>query len=43
MATGLQMGAYEAALKYTQERTQFGKPIAAFQLVRISSPGCSPT
>ena len=34
MATGLQMGAYEAALKYTQERLQFGKPIAAFQLVQ---------
>ena len=34
MATGLQMGAYEAALKYTQERLQFGKPIASFQLVQ---------
>jgi glutaryl-CoA dehydrogenase len=34
MATGLQMGAYEAALKYTQERLQFGKPIAAFQMVQ---------
>jgi glutaryl-CoA dehydrogenase len=34
MATGLQMGAYEAALRYTQERLQFGKPIAAFQMVQ---------
>jgi len=34
MATGVQMGAYEAALKYTQERHQFGKPIASFQLVQ---------
>jgi alkylation response protein AidB-like acyl-CoA dehydrogenase len=28
------MGAYEAALKYSQERLQFGKPIASFQLVQ---------
>jgi glutaryl-CoA dehydrogenase len=34
MATGLQMGAYEAALKYTQQRLQFGKPIASFQMVQ---------
>ncbi len=34
MATGLQMGAYEAALKYTQKRLQFGKPIASFQLIQ---------
>src|SRR6202040_1873460 len=27
MATGCAMGAYEAALKYAQERLQFGKPI----------------
>src|SRR5882762_3341066 len=33
-ATGCQMGAYEAALKYSQERLQFGKPIASFQLVQ---------
>ena len=26
--------AYEAALKYSQERLQFGKPIASFQLVQ---------
>ena len=34
VATGCQMGAYRAALKYTQERLQFGKPIASFQLVQ---------
>ncbi len=28
------MGAYEAALKYVQERMQFGKPIGSFQLVQ---------
>ena len=33
-ATGLQMGAYENALKYAQERLQFGKPIGAFQLIQ---------
>jgi glutaryl-CoA dehydrogenase len=33
-ATGCQMGAYENALKYTQERLQFGKPIASFQLIQ---------
>src|SRR3954463_14326437 len=34
MATGCAMGAYEAALKYAQERIQFGKPIASFQLIQ---------
>jgi alkylation response protein AidB-like acyl-CoA dehydrogenase len=34
MATGCAMGAYEAALKYAQERMQFGKPIGSFQLVQ---------
>jgi alkylation response protein AidB-like acyl-CoA dehydrogenase len=34
MATGCAMGAYEAALEYSQERLQFGKPIASFQLVQ---------
>ena len=29
-----QMGAYEAALKYAQERLQFGKPIGSFQMVQ---------
>jgi alkylation response protein AidB-like acyl-CoA dehydrogenase len=33
-STGVQMGAYEATLKYAQERLQFGKPIAAFQMVQ---------
>jgi glutaryl-CoA dehydrogenase len=33
-ATGCQMGAYEAALAYAQERLQFGKPIGAFQLIQ---------
>jgi glutaryl-CoA dehydrogenase len=33
-STGIQMGAFEATLKYTQERSQFGKPIASFQLVQ---------
>ncbi len=34
MATGCAMGAYEATLKYAQERLQFGKPIGSFQLVQ---------
>jgi alkylation response protein AidB-like acyl-CoA dehydrogenase len=33
-STGCAMGAYEHALKYTQERLQFGKPIASFQLIQ---------
>jgi len=28
------MGAYENALKYCQERLQFGKPIGSFQMVQ---------
>ena len=32
--TGSQMGAYENALKYAQERFQFGKPIGSFQLIQ---------
>jgi len=36
-ATGCAMGAYENALKYCQERLQFGKPIGSFQMVQISS------
>jgi len=39
-STGVQMGAFEATLKYTQERQQFGKPIASFNWCRISSPRC---
>jgi glutaryl-CoA dehydrogenase len=34
MSTGLQMGAYELAVKYAQERQQFGKPIASFQMIQ---------
>lgn len=34
IATGIAAGAYEAALKYTLKRQQFGKPIAQFQLVQ---------
>src|SRR5437879_6623132 len=33
-STGIQMGAFEAALKYAQERLQFGKPIASFQMIQ---------
>ncbi len=33
-AVGCARGAYESALKYTRERTQFGKPIASFQLIQ---------
>jgi len=33
-AVGCARGAYENALAYTQTRKQFGKPIAAFQLVQ---------
>jgi alkylation response protein AidB-like acyl-CoA dehydrogenase len=33
-ATGCAMGAYENALKYAQERLQFGRPIGSFQLVQ---------
>jgi glutaryl-CoA dehydrogenase len=33
-ATGCAMGAYENALKYSQERLQFGKPIGSFQMVQ---------
>lgn len=33
-ATGCAMGAYENALKYCQERLQFGRPIASFQMVQ---------
>lgn len=34
IATGAQAGAYEAALRYTLARSQFGRPIAGFQLVQ---------
>jgi alkylation response protein AidB-like acyl-CoA dehydrogenase len=34
-ATGLARAAYEAALRYAQERVQFGRPIAQFQAIRF--------
>jgi glutaryl-CoA dehydrogenase len=34
IAAGAQAGAYEAALAYSLERIQFGRPIASFQLVQ---------
>lgn len=33
-ATGIQMGAFELAVKYAQGRYQFGKPIASFQMMQ---------
>lgn len=34
LATGLAAGSYEAALKYTSNRTQFGKKLTEFQLIQ---------
>src|SRR5689334_24834579 len=34
MAAGCQMGAYEHALAYAQQRQQFGRPIGSFQLIQ---------
>jgi glutaryl-CoA dehydrogenase len=34
IASGCMRGAYEIALKYTQERQQFGRPIGSFQMVQ---------
>ncbi|NKX54669.1 acyl-CoA dehydrogenase family protein [Arthrobacter mobilis] len=34
IATGVQAGAYEAALRYVTERRQFGRPLASFQLIQ---------
>nr|MBC7244293.1 acyl-CoA dehydrogenase [Chloroflexota bacterium] len=34
MAVGLAQGAFEAALKYSKERVQFGQPIARFQAIQ---------
>lgn len=34
IATGVQAGAYEAAVRYVSQREQFGKPLASFQLVQ---------
>ena len=33
LSLGIAKGAYEAALKYSQERVQFGKPISQFQAI----------
>jgi alkylation response protein AidB-like acyl-CoA dehydrogenase len=35
LAVGIAQGAYEAALKYAKERTQFGRPIAEFQAIQF--------
>ena len=34
IATGIQAGAFEAALAYVTERRQFGRPVGSFQLVQ---------
>ncbi len=33
-AVGVSIGAYEAAVRYTAEREQFGRPLASYQLVQ---------
>jgi alkylation response protein AidB-like acyl-CoA dehydrogenase len=35
MAVGLARGAFEAALRYSQERRQFGQPICEFEAIRF--------
>ncbi len=35
LALGMAQGAYEAALNYSKEREQFGKPISEFQAIRF--------
>src|SRR5260370_130493 len=32
-STGIQMGAFEATVKYAQERLEFGRPIVSFEMV----------
>ncbi len=34
LANGLSIGAYEASLKYSKEREQFGQPIGSFQAIQ---------
>jgi len=34
LAVGLAQGAYEAALRYSQERNAFGRPISGFQAIQ---------
>ena len=41
IAVGMAAGACEAAFKYTQERVQFGKPIAARQLIQAQLVKCA--
>jgi hypothetical protein len=36
LGLGTAIGAYETALRYSQEREQFGKPIASFQAIRFA-------
>ena len=43
IACGVQAGAYEAALRYTAERTQFGRRSPDSSSCRRSSPGCCRT
>ncbi|WP_417561617.1 acyl-CoA dehydrogenase family protein [Microbacterium sp.] len=33
-AAGMQLGAYDAAVRYAQQREQFGRPIAGYQLIQ---------
>jgi alkylation response protein AidB-like acyl-CoA dehydrogenase len=35
LAVGIAQGAYEAALRYARERTQFGRPIGEFQAIQF--------
>ncbi len=35
LAVGMAQGAYEAALSYSKEREQFGKPISSFQAIQF--------
>jgi alkylation response protein AidB-like acyl-CoA dehydrogenase len=35
LALGIAQGAYESAVRYAQERTQFGKPISEFQAIQF--------
>jgi alkylation response protein AidB-like acyl-CoA dehydrogenase len=35
LSVGIAQGAYEAALRYAKERTQFGRPIAEFQAIQF--------
>ncbi|MCL1790463.1 MAG: acyl-CoA dehydrogenase family protein [Peptococcaceae bacterium] len=35
MSVGIAQGAFECALKYSQERNQFGKPISKFQAIQF--------